>query len=262
MNNSQWFFHCMLQNTDQDCFLMLQLQKECWWWFVQYSYESWESIDTRISMYWGTDWCTLSFWWCYNSLVKRNWLFGLVCILEHILFKLRGHPKTNKIFPVPPGNQTIVKLRKSDSDCDISIDHFAIKTDFERVELLLNLSYLESIYARGWDEWELLVFYSNKIWNDTQYQLFTEKDKKIVIEERGKKGVVRRNNRKKMMNKKFWEKLRTRQWGAYKIKNIFLLLSVCVVLTTLFLQCWVQYIFCWHWKVCVQKHFCDLWATH
>ncbi len=61
---------------------------------------------------------------------------------------------------------------------------------------------------------QYLQFIPEKFCNDQLYQPPTEKEKKIVKEEKDEKGVARKNKRKKMMGiKKFWQKLKQKKLG-------------------------------------------------
>lgn len=163
--------------------------------------------------------------------------------LSKFYTQIKGKIKENHIFSCASediaGNQIIVKLRKSDRDCDVPVHHLAIKRNFEGRALYPKLEdaiqnrpnvmkstplvHLVSPGINPYKKVEMneryLQFVPEKFCNDQLYQPPTEKEKKIVKEEKDEKGVVRKNKRKKMMDQEILEKIEVKAIGKLEDKK-------------------------------------------
>ncbi len=141
--------------------------------------------------------------------------------LSKFYSSMTGKIKNNHIFSCtinnfnPEGTQLVMKLRKSDRDCDKEIDHFAIKRRFEgrhefkslkdavahrpNVMRKVSQAMLHPPGINPYKKVELNEKYKEfvplDLQDDVLYQPPTEKEKKIVKEEKGERGNLKKNKK-------------------------------------------------------------------
>ncbi len=134
---------------------------------------------------------------------------------------LTGKIKKNHIFSCSLEDETerqiIMKLRKSDRECDAAIPHYAVKRGFEGRSLFENLpdavsnranvmkaQHIDKLIPPGINPYKKVemhnkyhVFIPQIHWDDVLYEAPTEKELQIVKEEKKEKSAVRKNKKGK-----------------------------------------------------------------